>query len=250
MRGGIQMAAGACLAATIALSSPASAQDEELSAEQQRFVRSNTITTLYHEFGHALIDTMSIRMLAKEEDAADIFSIVLIDHLNAGSDADILATDTAFYYYYEDVLRENEGRPYDFTAEHSTDIERYYTIACLHYGANPTARQPFLESLDVPDDLIAACEERRQFADDGWEWILRQIEQKRGGEPSIAFYEDLQPSNRAETAARNALRSEVQYMAEMFSLPVPVSVVFSDCDGDSNAYYDPNETQILSLIHI
>jgi len=108
-------------------------------------------------------------MLGKEEDAADVFRVILIDHLNDGALADIIATDTAQYYLLEDKRREAEGYDYNFSGDHSPYIQRHYFIACLHYGANPSVSQPFLAKFSVPDEMIAACASRRQAADNGWQ---------------------------------------------------------------------------------
>jgi len=237
--------AAALLAASFAV--PAAGQDGngQLPAEHARFIASNSTSTLYHELGHALIDTMELPMLGKEEDAADIFSVVLIDYLNDGASADKIARDTAQYYLLEDKRREEQGYAYNFSGEHSPYIQRHYLVACLHYGANPSVRQPFLASFTVPDEMIATCAYRRKAAEDGWQWVLRQIHLSRGGGPSVTFREDYQPVTEAEIAARDAIRAEAQYLAESFTLPVAVSVAFADCDGDQNAYYYPDETEIV-----
>ena len=205
--------AGALLAALIPFQAPGQdgKSDGKLSAEHARFITSNAISTLYHELGHALIDTMELPMLGKEEDAADVFSVILIDHLNDGALADIIATDTAQYYLLEDKRWEAEGYDYNFSGDHSPDIQRHYLIACLHYGANPSVRQPFLAKFLVPDEMIAAFAYRRQAADNGWQWTLRQIELSRGAGPTVTFREDFQPITEAEIAARDAVRNEVQY---------------------------------------
>ncbi|MEO0636816.1 MAG: DUF4344 domain-containing metallopeptidase, partial [Pseudomonadota bacterium] len=54
------------------------ADDKEWSAPES-FVASNVIGTFYHELAHAVIDVQSVAVLGQEEDAADVFSILLID---------------------------------------------------------------------------------------------------------------------------------------------------------------------------
>lgn len=241
----VSAAAGIMLAALVG--SPACAQTapDVLSDEQKRFVKFNSVSTLYHEFGHALIHTMRLPILAREEDAADVLNVILMDHLNDGAYADMIASETAKYYLLEDKAREAGGYSYNFSGDHAPYIRRHYNVLCLHYGANPKVRQPFLAKFVVPNELLSTCEYRRSEANRGWDWVLRQIEHGRGGYPSLQFFEDNQPSSEAETVARDALRAEVQYMADQFTLPVPIGVRFMDCDRDANAYYYPDTNEIV-----
>ena len=50
-------------------------------SEEDGFVTSNLISFVYHEFGHAVIDTMQVPIFGQEEDAADVFSLLLIDEI-------------------------------------------------------------------------------------------------------------------------------------------------------------------------
>ncbi|MFN4169605.1 MAG: DUF4344 domain-containing metallopeptidase, partial [Pannonibacter phragmitetus] len=44
-------------------------------------IQSNIISTLYHEFGQALVDVLKLPVLGREEDAADALATLLIHQL-------------------------------------------------------------------------------------------------------------------------------------------------------------------------
>jgi hypothetical protein len=69
--------------ASVLVSSEARVEGGELSV--QDYVLGNTLMTLYHEFGHAIVDNLDLRGLGKEEDAADFFSILIIENKLTGS---------------------------------------------------------------------------------------------------------------------------------------------------------------------
>lgn len=69
--------------------------------EEDGFVISNLISVFYHELGHAVIDTMQVPIFGQEEDAADVFSILLIDEIFEPESANIIAYDAAFGFHAE-----------------------------------------------------------------------------------------------------------------------------------------------------
>ena len=70
-------------------------------SEEDGFVASNLISVYYHELGHAVIDTMQVSSFGQEEDAADVFSILLIDEIFEPESANIIAYDAAFGFHAE-----------------------------------------------------------------------------------------------------------------------------------------------------
>ena len=60
-------------------------------SEKDGFVASNLISVFYHELGHAVIDTMQVPIFGQEEDAAEVFSILLIDEKFDPKSAKIIA---------------------------------------------------------------------------------------------------------------------------------------------------------------
>jgi hypothetical protein len=68
------------------------AQAEE---DREQFVESNLLGIFYHELGHAVIDLEGVPIFGQEEDAADVFSIFLIDAVFEEETALSLAYDAS-----------------------------------------------------------------------------------------------------------------------------------------------------------
>ena len=95
-------------------------------SEEDGFVASNLISVYYHELGHAVIDTMQVSSFGQEEDAADVFSILLIDEIFEPESANIIASDAAFGFHAE--AQENASAFWDV---HGPDEQRYYNVVCI-----------------------------------------------------------------------------------------------------------------------
>ena len=104
-------------------------------ADEDRFVASNTFATFYHELAHALVDIMELPIFGQEEDAADVLSVLLIHDLYEEEAAAGIIYDAAFGFLGES--QENEPALWDV---HGPDLQRYYTMICLFYGANQIGR--------------------------------------------------------------------------------------------------------------
>ena len=83
----------AALALLALLSAPAQAEDADPKAD---YVASNLVAIFYHELGHALIDQLDLPVLGKEEDAADILSVLLIDEVWEPEVAEDIVANTAY----------------------------------------------------------------------------------------------------------------------------------------------------------
>lgn len=109
----------------------------------------NTIAFIYfHELGHAMIHLLDIPITGKEEDAADYFSFYLLGS-NGVEEGVAAVVDGADFFYnsYLELIKspqydslKKEGKEllaFPFWDEHSLDIQRFYTLACLLYGSDP-----------------------------------------------------------------------------------------------------------------
>ena len=121
-------------------------------SEEDGFVASNLISVYYHELGHAVIDTMQVSSFGQEEDAADVFSILLIDEIFEPESANIIASDAAFGFHAE--AQENAPAFWDV---HGPDEQRYYNLVCIFYGANPDLREDFAQELGLPEERAISC---------------------------------------------------------------------------------------------
>ena len=101
------------------------------------FIANEVIATFYHELGHAMIDVLQLPVLGKEEDAADHLSVILMNDIwEEEAAANILASDATAYALLA-AQREAGGQDPSYSDEHSLDMQRYYSVVCLFYGADP-----------------------------------------------------------------------------------------------------------------
>jgi len=198
-------------------------------SEEYGFVASNLISVFYHELGHAVIDTMQVPIFGQEEDAADVFSILLIDEIFEPESANIIAYDAAFGFHAE--AQENTPAFWDV---HGPDEQRYYNLVCIFYGANPDLREELAQELGLPEERAIRCAEEYELAIDSWGGVLQDME---GGTGKLRL---MGPSS---DPMYPIIRQEIESFNTIFGFPSDVSVTIEKC-GEANAYYDPSEVSI------
>lgn len=95
-----------------------------------------------HEIGHALIHDWNLPVLGREEDAADQFATVVLSL--SGRDSLRLAWQTALQLLI--ASRNQPDQPLAW-GEHSSPLQRFYNIACLSYGSDPTEYDDLSETI-------------------------------------------------------------------------------------------------------
>ncbi|MEM8980701.1 MAG: DUF4344 domain-containing metallopeptidase [Pseudomonadota bacterium] len=221
----------AATAALALLATPSFAQDT------QRYVENNLLAIFYHEMGHALIDVMQLPVFGQEEDAADVLSVYLIDAFFEEDAAVEMAYDTAFGFLND---AEETGDDIPFWAVHGPDIQRYYNLVCLFYGANPDERGDVAEELDLPEDRAETCPEEYELAADSWGPVLDEMENTSGKPLRFVPSGSDAPSAKLLDALMEA---EVDDWNEYYAWPAQVEVRVIFCD-EANAFYDPSERSI------
>ena len=201
------------------------------SEREDAFVRSNVLAILYHEMGHALIDVLALPVFGQEEDAADVLSVLLIDAFYEEQEAADIIYDAAFGFLGE--AQENEPAYWDV---HGPDLQRYYTMICLFYGANPEAREDLARELGLPDERAETCEEEFDLASDSWGPVLDDIASE-GGAQSMVY------AGPRDTLIGALMADEVAALNTDFVLPDRVDMVVEDC-GEANGFYDPGIRRI------
>ena len=136
----------------LALWMPFAVQAEQVS----EFVEANVLGIFYHEFGHAVIDIEGVPIFGQEEDAADVFSIYLIDAFYDEETAVSLAYDAAFGFLAEAEQAVADEVPWWDT--HGPDEQRFYNTVCLFYGADPDGRKDFATDLELPEERAEFCQ--------------------------------------------------------------------------------------------
>jgi hypothetical protein len=228
-----------CLFVASALAAPALAEGAyqfPADPDEATFIGNEVLAAFYHELGHGLIHTLSLPVLGKEEDAADTMSVIMMNDTWDEADArSILTSDaTAFALAAADQAEATAG---DFADVHSLNIQRYFTVVCLFYGANPTDRAQLARDLELPEDRMASCPDDWQQTEASWNSLLADAEpgpDKKGLE--MAPGQDGLP-------LADLLAGELATINAKFGLPVAITVKVADC-GEANAFFDPADTSI------
>jgi hypothetical protein len=198
----------------------------------QDFVTANIVSTLYHEFGHALIDITDAPVLGQEEDAADILSVVLLDAFWEEDAAQSITALTALSF--ELAAQENEEPAY--WDVHGLDMQRYYNQVCLFYGADPETRSELAADFELPKERKASCVEEFNLAESSWAAVLEPLETQK---PS----KTIQFNGETSTEVGALLADEIRDLNASYHLPKPILVTLKPC-GEENAFYDPETTTI------
>lgn len=205
--------------------------------QEEGFIESNILGIFYHELGHALIDIEGIPIFAQEEDAADVFSIYMIDSLFEEEAAVALAYDAAFGFLGEAEARQNETDEIPWWDTHGPDEQRFYNTVCIFFGADPEARLDFAEDLGLPEERAEMCPIEFEQADKSWGKVLDKMV-ARGAGKSMSF------KGEKGYLSTEILQQEVEQLNAEFSLSRLLKVAVESC-GEANAYYDPEESKVV-----
>ncbi|WP_421703247.1 DUF4344 domain-containing metallopeptidase [Aliiroseovarius sp.] len=206
---------------------------------RQRFVQSNIIETLYHELGHAVIDIMDLPVFGPEEFAADVFSVILMNRLHDEDKAIRLAYDAAGAYSEDAERAEARGERYAEWDVHGSNLQRYYNLVCLFYGAKPDERADLAEELGLPDQRARTCADEFELANRSWGGVLDDLAADAPGN-SIKMDWML----REDDALTVFIKGEVDRLNQVMVLPEDLAVSVIPCD-EVNAFYDPGKREII-----
>lgn len=230
------------VALTAGLSTPAGAEFTfDADEATQAHVEANLLGIFYHELGHALIDVLNLPIFGQEEDAADVLSVFLIDALYEEDSAVDLAYGTAFGFLGEVEQREAENELPAYWDVHGPDLQRYYNLVCLFYGANPDARSDVAEDLGLPEERADYCPDEYDQADHSWGAALEEVLTDQPAQTIRLGQIEVDTDGGAFTA--QVIEAEVEALNQDFKLPVPLTVSILPC-GEPNAYYDPQAREI------
>ncbi len=204
-----------------------------LDPQKFEFVRTNLVSTFYHELAHALIDMMDLPVLGQEEDAADVFSVVVIEQLFKSQEALAINSGGAMGFKVDADDRMGKGREWDWADEHGPDMQRYYNIVCLTYGSNPDNRTEFAEKMGLPLERAEYCNGEYDLAKHGWDPIIKRIEDAKSGEP-VSFHQSARTA--LQQRAAEVIEAEVKLVNEKFNLPKRLRVAVKRCSRGSNMY--------------
>ncbi len=238
---------------------PARSKDSAIAENEtyeRLFVLANTEFTLLHEIAHVLIWEKKPPVFGREEDAADMIAIMaqmmfpprdgetgVIEKLQAVADGWKLE----WQLVQEDAL---DNAYWDL---HSLEIQRYYNIACLVYGADPEHRANIIEAASLPTDRAEWCGEEYALAKHAMDWLLTNLTpaqenatKTQRGKMSVQFTHNttldgekldewLRESGIAERLAARVTRR--------FDLPRDIIISFENCPFP-NAAWDAQRAKI------
>ncbi|MCF6315452.1 MAG: DUF4344 domain-containing metallopeptidase [Marinosulfonomonas sp.] len=218
---------------------------DEIALEPKRFefVRTNLVSTFYHELAHALIDIMELPVLGQEEDAADVFSVIMVDRLYGEEEALAINGGAARGFQVDAIKMRGKGREWDWADEHGPDMQRYYNIVCLTYGGAPKRRAAFAEEMRLPEDRAEICEDEFALAKNSWDPIIKRMADAKPGE-AVHFSQSARSG--LQIRAAEIIEAEVKTVNEKYNLPRRLRVVVKRCGRNSNfyAFYSPSREKI------
>lgn len=214
------------------VSGPVVAQE----TERDDFIRDNLIAVFYHEFGHALIDRLSLPIYGQEEDAADVASVMLMDRLYENERATEMVIATANSFNGEVILSGDEEPAY--WGVHGIDEQRYYNTICVFYGGDPEAREDMITLMGLPEERAEGCADEFDQANHSWGLVLDEISEDVG---TNTFQLDVRDDSAVFTS--DIMAAELDALNRDFALSIPLVVIVDAC-GEPNAFYNLEESSI------
>jgi hypothetical protein len=236
-----------------ALSSPVRAAEDaamlEPEEEMALFVLGNTVFTLYHELGHALIDQLGIPVLGKEEDAVDSLATILLVGPEPDPVTDEMVMSAADGYAMSHASQEPDELAY--WDEHSFDMQRYGAVNCLIYGADPEGFAEFALVIEMPEDQQMRCPSTFDQTAASWEALLdgyfrAEADGEDGGAVIVSYGdggEAIHPDLLTLMRESGMIEDATASVEGMLVLPYDIPVKFEACDT-INAFYDPSTGEV------
>ncbi len=235
-----------------ALAAPfAPAKGGEALDDRALFVIGNTLFTVYHELGHALIDLLDLPVIGREEDAVDGFAAVTMIPSEPDAVRDALIVAVADGWRLQSDAGYGGGGPV-YWGEHALDEQRHFAIVCLMVGSDQEGFYDFALEAGLPDERIDSCQDDFARMDKGWRRVLapHRSSPEATGAPAprsidVAFEEPAASHRDLETLIRRrgVLENAIDRFAGGVALPSSIGIRFASCD-DANAYWSKSEGEV------
>lgn len=243
--------------ATLPLRASETANIEDVKYERL-FVLANTEFTLLHEIAHVLIWELKPPVFGREEDAAD--TIAVMAQMMLPDSADLSMSDeigklqaVANGWKLEWKLIQEDELDTAYWDLHSLEIQRYYNIACLVYGADPANRASIMEAAGLPTDRAEWCHEEYALAKRAMDWLLTQLAASPGnmdapkrGKATVAYaHNTTVEGEKLDRWLRESRLAErlAEAMTRRFDLPRDILISFETCPFP-NAAWDVKTARI------
>lgn len=240
-------------ALAVLLSGCAAGNGAELDRAAADFAINNVTTSLYHEFGHLLIDQFDWPVMGREENAADTIMTMLL--LDEGERSESIAVDAVRGYLkaserYGETLPDN----LDFYGEHELEVQRGLLMTCVLVGADDDRFESLAAEVGMGDNRISGCREDARLAERSWSALKKQAgANDRGDRPAekrgkslLIEYDDADDRYQAIAdlmKERRLLETVAENLASRFPLAREATLKAALC-GDDDAYYDGSRNEI------
>lgn len=232
---------------TLLLSTTAALAKAEVTHKD--YVLGNSLLTLLHEIGHAVVDYYQLPVVGREEDAADTFSILVVTNAmeedTALNDTEINQLDQYFFYGALQWLAYSEESDLEdyslYAGSHSLDQQRLFTHLCLLSGFDSDYYPSFAEELELSEYMppMEECEENYDIAQSNWQHLLENYGHNALlGEQEITIQIDPHPVYADLLQAWPWLSYFEKRLEEQLILPRPLLIRFHSCK-EPDAWYDP-----------
>ena len=135
-----------------------------------RGVAGGAAFVLIHEIAHALIDVLELPITGREEDAADDFAAVVV--LGYSHDPDAVRATADFFHALDDRGDSAHRDVTEFMDEHSLSIQRFYSLTCRLYGADPEGHAHIAATTGMSERRLAGCPEEWARVAGNWYRII------------------------------------------------------------------------------
>ncbi|QJB68154.1 DUF4344 domain-containing metallopeptidase [Parasphingorhabdus halotolerans] len=224
------------------------ASSSEMSREDSDlFVEGNLFFIAYHELGHALVSELDIPIAGKEEDAVDRLATWLLTPEDDEESPDYLIQSIDGWFQSANDVKPDDIEWWD---EHGTDEQRAFQIACLLYGSKPDRYKSVADDVDLPAERRESCVDEAEQNEDSWSRLLDEHwleDGKDSQKPSTKLvYRNTKKFAKQRTYLQNIelLEEIATVLNEDFTLPPGIIVEASECDGESNAFWDPEDRKL------
>lgn len=220
------------------------------------FVLGNFEFVLLHELAHVVIGELKVPVLGPEEDAADYLAATAL--LNTTRDDPVSYRRASTY-----LLAAAEGLRLSWAAgtarsdelpywnNHSLNIQRFYSIACLLYGNDPKTWADLPSAIGMPALRAEGCAAEWQKADHSFHWLLDNFGRKPGeaAGPEIAIIYDVPKTLVAAELLRavqkdGMLERVAGAMQERIILPRKITLHMRSC-GRPEAAWQPEQQELV-----
>ncbi len=221
----------------------------ESARAQAEYVLGKAAFTLFHEFGHAVIDDYKIGWIVQEEAIADAFAGIFMPaaEANAARDALVVGAVRAFM---DRGTRMAENGDIDYADSHLADHQRGFTAACLMVALGPERFGPLADEIALPASRRDYCAAERTQVAESWLKLVGAQNYLEEGQTSknriTVSYDDPEAELKrvADILKASGLMEAIAAEIETsFQLPFPILLRAQNCE-EPNEFWFPDDHEI------